>query len=321
MIPERTSKMTKTGDVSPRASAGDPFVLKDDRIIETIATLQHRIGERFPDSGLYVLCGELLDVAEQASARAAWISRPILWIRLLGYFLAFALITLVIAIVVNAFRPDEAEQLTFVDIIQTFESGLNDVIFIAIAIYFLVSFETRIKRRRALAAVHELRSIAHIVDMHQLTKDPERVLQSWARTLHSPKQQMTAFQLHRYLDYCSEMLALIGKVASLYVQKFDDSASVAAVSELEQLSTGLSRKIWQKIIATRLVTGIGDAANPFGAPVLRQIGAATAGSGNDPHPGSAISPGDATIERGNAANPSDSAAAPPPPPSPPDAPT
>ncbi len=265
--------MSDSGDFLPPASKQDHLVLKDDRIIETISTLQHRIGERFPESGLCELCGELLDVAEQASARAAWISRPILWIRGLGYLLAFALIALVIGIVTQAFRPTDAAQLTFAEIIQTFEAGLNDVVFVAVAIYFLISFETRIKRRRALAAVHELRSIAHIIDMHQLTKDPERVLHSWSRTEHSPKQQMTAFQLQRYLDYCSEMLALIGKVASLYVQKFDDSASVAAVSELEQLSTGLSRKIWQKIIATRLVTGVGEATNPFGAPVTRQTGA------------------------------------------------
>ena len=101
-------------------------------------------------------------------------------------------------------------------------------LFFAIAIFFLFSLETRIKRRRALAAVHELRSIAHIIDMHQLTKDPERVLGKWDRTKHSPKQVMTPFQLNRYLDYCSEMLSLTGKVAALYVQHFDDGVAVAA---------------------------------------------------------------------------------------------
>lgn len=44
------------------------------------------------------------------------------------------------------------------------------------------------------------------------------------------------------------MLSLTGKIAALYVKNFDDAASVAAVSEVEQLSTGLSRKIWQKIM-------------------------------------------------------------------------
>ena len=40
---------------------------------------------------------------------------------------------------------------------------------------FLVTLEVRLKRRRALAAIHELRAMAHIIDMHQLTKDPDRI--------------------------------------------------------------------------------------------------------------------------------------------------
>ena len=248
--------MNDSAPASPSTSGAETrlLVLRDDRIIETIATLQQRISERFPDSGLSLLCGQLLDVSRQASNRSAWISRPILWIRAIGYLLAFVLIACLITVVTQAVRTDDTEPLTAVDFIQTFEAGLNDVIFVAVAIYFLVSFETRIKRRRALAAVHELRSIAHVIDMHQLTKDPERAIGNWHGTAHSPKESMTPFQLNRYLDYCSEMLALIGKIAALYVQKFDDSASVAAVSELEQLCTGLGRKIWQKITATRIVT-------------------------------------------------------------------
>lgn len=43
------------------------------------------------------------------------------------------------------------------------------------------------------------------------------------------------------------LLALCGKVAALYVQDFDDGPSVAAVNEIEDLTTSLSEKIWQKI--------------------------------------------------------------------------
>lgn len=50
------------------------------------------------------------------------------------------------------------------------------------------------------------------------------------------------------------MLSLIGKIAALYVQRFDDPAAVAAVSEVEQLTTGLSRKIWQKIVLLSQIT-------------------------------------------------------------------
>ncbi|TMP99740.1 MAG: hypothetical protein E6L09_08785 [Verrucomicrobia bacterium] len=67
-------------------------------------------------------------------------------------------------------------------------------------------------------------------------------------TKSSPRRTMTDFELSRYLDYCSEMLSLIGKVAALYVQRFDDPVALSAVDEIEDLTTGLSRKIWQKIM-------------------------------------------------------------------------
>ena len=44
------------------------------------------------------------------------------------------------------------------------------------------------------------------------------------------------------------MLSLTGKVAALYVQHFDDPVALAAVNEVESLTTGLSRKIWQKLM-------------------------------------------------------------------------
>jgi hypothetical protein len=44
------------------------------------------------------------------------------------------------------------------------------------------------------------------------------------------------------------MLSLIGKLAALYVQKFDDPVALVAVNEVEDLTTGFSRKIWHKIM-------------------------------------------------------------------------
>ena len=107
--------------------------------------------------------------------------------------------------------------------------------------------EVRLKRNRALKLLHELRSIAHIVDMHQLTKDPATITGTATRTPSSPKRSMTRFELSRYLDYCSEMSSLIGKIAALYVQKYDDPVVLSAVDQIEELTTSLSRKTWQKI--------------------------------------------------------------------------
>ena len=61
-------------------------------------------------------------------------------------------------------------------------------------------------------------------------------------------RRLGRFELARYLDYCSEMLSLSGKVAALYVQYLDDPVVLAAVNEVETLATGISGKIWQKIV-------------------------------------------------------------------------
>lgn len=116
-------------------------------------------------------------------------------------------------------------------------------------------FETRRKRRRVITSVNRLRAIAHIIDAHQLTKDPDAVSPASAPTRHSPTRTLTAYELGRYLDYCSELLSLVGKVAFLYVQKFDDAIAVNSVNDLENLTTGMSRKLWQKIMILRAQQG------------------------------------------------------------------
>jgi hypothetical protein len=131
------------------------------------------------------------------------------------------------------------------NLIQGLEAAVNLLILFGAAVWFLMSLEQRLKRARVLAALHELRSLAHVIDMHQLTKDPTVVL--GPRTASSPVREMDEFQLTRYLDYCAEMLALIGKLAALYAEKTRDTAIVSAVNDIESLAGNLGRKIWQKI--------------------------------------------------------------------------
>jgi len=69
-------------------------------------------------------------------------------------------------------------------------------------------------------------------------------------------------EIQRYLDYCSEMLSLSGKIAALYTQSIQDSVVIDTVNELEGLSTNLSRKIWQKIM---ILNGAASSAEAGGA--------------------------------------------------------
>ena len=45
-----------------------------------------------------------------------------------------------------------------------------------------------------------------------------------------------------------EMLAMIAKIGAIYVQDMNDATAVNAVDKIEELTTGLSRKIWQKVM-------------------------------------------------------------------------
>jgi hypothetical protein len=87
----------------------------------------------------------------------------------------------------------------------------------------------------------------HVIDMHQLTKDPSTAATISGATPSSPKRAMTPFELTRYLDYCSEMLSLAAKVAALYAQSTKDPVVIDAASDLQQITSNLSSKVWQKI--------------------------------------------------------------------------
>lgn len=218
-------------------------------IIATIERLGQRIEERFPGAGLSGVGRDLLGLARECAREVEMLGRPHWPIRI-GVGAAIVLMVAAVAaavagVVQRLASPTEVSGLA--EFVQGVESGVNDLVFLGIAVYFLVSIEARIKRRVALRRIHQLRSIAHIVDMHQLTKDPEHVVHPREDTASSPKRTMTQSELGRYLDYCSELLSLTGKLAALFVQRIDDSVVLQAVTEIEDLTNALSRSVWQKI--------------------------------------------------------------------------
>lgn len=227
--------------------AGVPYsALDPDRIVATAAQLRARIQERFPNANLRLVAATLLDIATAHAARSVRIRRPNRGLRALSLCLLAVGIAAIGLLLAQARIDDKAWTLT--EVLQTLEAGLSMSFFLGAAAVYVLSLDLRIKRRRCLQALHELRAMAHIVDMHQLTKDPERALQPGLDTPSSPARPLSRFELVRYLDYCSEMLSLMGKIAAVYVQDFPDPQAVAAVDDIEDLTTGLSRKIWQKIM-------------------------------------------------------------------------
>ncbi len=185
-------------------------------------------------------------LSQQAKSRANWISRPMVALRV-G---AAILITLIVAGLIGTVAQLNITSRPFdlVVFVNFLDAGMNNVVLLAAAIYFLISIEARVKRRRLLVAIHELRSLAHVIDMHQLTKDPDRVLYKGTNTKSSPVLVMSIYEMSRYLDYCIEMLSLTGKIAATYGMFWRDEVSIQAVNDLERLTTGLSQKVFQKLM-------------------------------------------------------------------------
>lgn len=211
----------------------------------TIEKLQQRIRARFPQSSLADVRAELETSTRATRQHLAWIKKPLIWLRVVT---AVIIILSLSALLASLFVSDmNVQNVTVLDLLTAFEAGINNLLLAGAAIFFLITIEQRIKRARAQKALHELRALAHVIDMHQLTKNTSRIKDIGEPTSVSEQKMLTVQQLTQYLDYCSEMLALVGKVSALYAQYLPDPEIISTVNEIESLTTGLSRKIWQKI--------------------------------------------------------------------------
>ncbi len=213
--------------------------LESNKIIHTITELHDRICQRFPKSDLAAVCEELMVVAKETEAKSQAVNAPNYPLRAIILVL-IAIVGTLIYYVVRAIqlRPSEAD---LFGLFQGLEAGTNLIIFSSVAIFFLFSLESRMARTRALSDLNELRSIIHVIDMHQFSKDPSELLSA------DSTEGMSRTDLTRYLGYCSIMLSLGAKLAALYAQKMPDAVVIDAASDLQNVAGGLSLKIWQKI--------------------------------------------------------------------------
>jgi hypothetical protein len=228
--------------------------LDADKLCQTIDRLCQRIADRFPGSGLLQVGRDLHTVCMSAEKDIDEIGRPDWALRLV--VLLFVVATVAVFVAGLSTMQVDTGAVNYADLIQAAEAALSSTFLVGAALLFLISIETRVKRRRVIEAINRLRSIAHVIDMHQLTKDPATSLAGGPSTPASPHRSLSDFEMNRYLDYCTEMLSLVGKVGFLYVQDFSDPEATKAMNDLEDLATGLTNGIWQKIIL------IGETASP-----------------------------------------------------------
>jgi hypothetical protein len=219
------------------------------RVEVTLSQLHQRIVTAMPGRHL----ADVVDQVRQVVVGIKRRSRSTPWqtaVRVGSWVSVALLVALIVTAVVSAVRTGGSEDVRGVEWLGVVESGVNDVVFAAVAIWFLQSVPRRVERRRLLRILYQLRSLAHVTDMHQMSKHTpgERVPED----TDLPHRVMDEASLVRYLEFCSSLLSLTSKAAALCGENTTDAVVLDTVSEIETLTANMSRKIWQKISLLRL---------------------------------------------------------------------
>jgi len=224
--------------------------LNEDEVIKAAIHLKNRVAERFPDRGLTREATRLAEYAHAIAQEARMLAkRNVLADLAIGAMtvMGFA-VTVFILARIPWIEIQFAKQQEFFQAMQGVSAAIHVAISVALVIFFVTSRATRMKRKKALRGLHSLRAFAHVVDSHQMNKDPAAMAANLPPTRSSPDRDLNPRELLRYLEYCSEMLSLISKFAALYAQSIRDPVIFDAVNDIEQLTASLSNKIWQKIM-------------------------------------------------------------------------
>jgi len=230
-------------------------LLEGAKITDTIESLHHRIVDQFGERGLTRISGELLKVSRDAQRRIVSLRRPNFILRLVP-FVVTGLIGYLTWLMTQSIDQRlaaldatlAADLKKLVDVLREIKADIALPIALAIPLPLVIAMfasiwtlESRWKRRRTLRYLHELRSIIHVIDMHQLSKDHRNVGSS------SESEVLVGQRLILYMDHCAELLSLSGKVAALYAESSQDPVVIEAVSDLGQSTSNLGNKIWQKL--------------------------------------------------------------------------
>jgi hypothetical protein len=201
------------------------------KLIKTSRTLAAWIDRDFNHSHLSVVAANVERLTQEAVVTAQRIRRPI-WPLRVGIW------ALCLAFVAGAVQQVVTHQLD--EILHFLDDTKGAALYLGAFLVGFITLEVRLKRRRAIKAVNELRAVAHIVDMHQLAKD---------QTIGEFREHTTPEKMDSYLHACIALLALLSKIGQLYVEHFPDTVATQATNEFEMIATGLSNKIWMKILS------------------------------------------------------------------------
>ncbi len=109
----------------------------------------------------------------------------------------------------------------------------------------MITLEARLKRKRALGSIEELREFIHVIDLTQLYYTPE---------LYHPddsnSQNAWAFD-YTYLLFCTQMIGVISNLAALYTRGAAGDSVLRAASDVEMLANAVTTKLLSKVETVR----------------------------------------------------------------------
>jgi hypothetical protein len=245
---EASNEPEQPAALDTASPAGDKVQLVGDHVGVTVERLERRILARFGERGLTKAARDLRRLVDLVQTEARESRTRMRRMTLATRATSITIIAATLLAMVFSLRAPVKDGLArTVDWVPLVDSTISDLVFAAIAVLFLWATPERLERRALLGVLYRLRSFAHVVDMHQLSKDPEQVRSTYTPTEQSIQHGLDADQLHHYLDYCSEMLSLTAKTAALCAEHSSDGVVLETIFTIETLSTELSNKIWQKI--------------------------------------------------------------------------
>ena len=228
--------------------------LQAEKIEKAISELEQGIHEILPGRKIGDVCHELREVAREAHTKSLRNkSSSFTRNKLLKLFLIAALILIVTSLITFGLSYFLREILTSLGRNIGIEEGLQmtdtaiTLLLPSIAyIFYRLKDNIKTYRTEVLNDLHKLRMLSHIIDVKQLNKTPDWI--DWKEEKNKHDRKLNARQIAFYLEFCSQMQSLIGKIAVLYIRDVNDPALITAVNEIETLTTGLSRKTWQKLM-------------------------------------------------------------------------
>jgi hypothetical protein len=218
------------------------------KIVVTAKNLAADIEARLSGSTLAGLAQELVGIAVSTGERGRSSRRPIYPIRVVS---AMAIVSMIAPLWYLARHIHARWEFgTITEVFEGFHAGFELLALLLGAIWFCISLEARIKRKKALGFIEELREFIHVIDITQLYFSPDLFRSRLGVASGSLPIDET------YLLYCTQMLAVISNLSSLYTRGVTGDPILRAASDVEMLAIAISTKHLSKAEAVhRIISG------------------------------------------------------------------